>query len=98
MKCPAPLPENTAEPLLMRMLVPAPYQAPVNKEKKKKGKEAEDGLHHKGTSGAMSRGTEVRVGASGVCSGRAGVLLAVRRQAKEEGGRSQPLEGDPRQV
>ena len=42
----------------MRMLVPAPYQAPAKKDKKKKSKEAEDGLHHEGTSGATSAGTE----------------------------------------
>ena len=42
----------------MRMLVPAPYQAPVKKHKQKKSKEAESGLHHKGTSNATSGGTE----------------------------------------
>ena len=57
-RCPALLPEDPAEPLLMRMLIPAPYQAPAKKDKKKKGKEAEDGLHHEGTSGATSGGTE----------------------------------------
>jgi hypothetical protein len=39
------------------MLVPAPYQAP-EKKAKKKSKEAENGPHHKGTSDAMSGGTE----------------------------------------
>jgi hypothetical protein len=58
-KCSAPLPENPADPLLMRMLVPAPYQVPEKKDKKKKGKEAESGLRHKGTSDAMFGGTEV---------------------------------------
>ena len=42
----------------MMVLVPAPYQEPVKKDKKKKSKEAEGGLHHEGTSGAMARGTE----------------------------------------
>ena len=42
----------------MRMLVPAPYQVPVKKDKNKKNKEAENGLHHEGTSDAMSKGTE----------------------------------------
>nr|XP_020150710.1 nucleolar and coiled-body phosphoprotein 1-like [Aegilops tauschii subsp. strangulata] len=42
----------------MKMLVPAPYQASTKKDKKKKGKEAESGLHHKGTSDAVSGGTE----------------------------------------
>ena len=56
-KCPAPLPEDPAIPLLMKMLVPAPYQAP-EKKAKKKGKEAKSGLLHKGTSDAVSRNTE----------------------------------------
>ena len=47
-RCPAPLPENSVGPLLMRMLVPAPYQAPVKKDNKKKKKEEE------GPSDAMS--------------------------------------------
>ena len=34
-RCPAPLPEDPAIPLLTKMLVPAPYQAPENKAKKK---------------------------------------------------------------
>ena len=42
----------------MRMLTPAPYKALVKKDKKKKSKEAEGGLHHEDTSGAMSGGTE----------------------------------------
>ena len=33
-RCPAPLPEDPAIPLLTRMLVPAPYQAPEKKAKK----------------------------------------------------------------
>ena len=57
-KCLALLPKNLDEPLLMRMLVPAPYQAPAKKDKKKKGKETKGGLHHEDTSGAMSGGTE----------------------------------------
>ena len=56
-KCPAPLPENLADPLLTRMLVPAPYQAP-EKKAKKKGKEAKGGLRRKGTSDAVSGDTE----------------------------------------
>ena len=56
-KCPAPLPENPADPLLMRMLVPALYQAP-EKKAKKKGKEARSGLRRKGTSDAASGDTE----------------------------------------
>nr|XP_020156495.1 uncharacterized protein LOC109741826 [Aegilops tauschii subsp. strangulata] len=42
----------------MRMLVPAPYQASAKKDKKMKNKEAESGLHHEGTSDAMSGGTK----------------------------------------
>src|SRR6266536_3241437 len=56
-KCLAPLPENLADPLLTRMLVPAPYQAP-EKKAKKKGKEAKSGLRRKGTSDVMSGETE----------------------------------------
>lgn len=56
-KCPAPLPENPADPLLPRMLAPASYQAP-EKKAKKKGKEAKGGLRHKGTSDAVFGDTE----------------------------------------
>ena len=55
----APLPENPANPLLMKMLVPAPYQAPAKKDKKKKNtKEAQGDLHPEETSRAVSGGTE----------------------------------------
>ena len=33
--CPAPLPEDPAAALLTEMLVPAPYEVPVKKAKKK---------------------------------------------------------------
>ena len=56
-KCPAPLPEDPAIPLLTRMLVPVSYQAP-EKKAKKKGKEAKGGLRRKGTSDAVSGDTE----------------------------------------
>ena len=52
-RCPAPLPEEPAIPLLAKMLVPAPYQAP---EKKAKG--ARSGLHRKGASDVMSEDIE----------------------------------------
>ena len=55
--CPAPLPEDPAIPLLTRMLVPAPYQAP-EKKAKKKGKEAKNGLRRKGASDVVSEDTE----------------------------------------
>nr|XP_020184749.1 histone acetyltransferase KAT6B-like [Aegilops tauschii subsp. strangulata] len=42
----------------MKMLVPVPYQAPAKKGKTKKNKEAEEGLPHEETSGAVSGGTE----------------------------------------
>ena len=57
-KCPASLPEDPAEPWLMKMLVPAPYQAP-EKKAKKKSKEAKGGLQHKGSSDAASGETGV---------------------------------------
>ena len=55
-QCPAPLPENPAIPLLTKMLVPAPYQAP--KEAKKKAKETRSGLLRKGTSDVTSKDAE----------------------------------------
>ena len=57
-RCPAPLPEDPAIPLLTRMLVSAPYQAP-EKKAKKKGKEARSGLRRKGTSDLASEDTKV---------------------------------------
>ena len=42
MHCPAPLPEEPAEPLLTKMLVPARYEAP--KEDSKKVKKTRSGL------------------------------------------------------
>ena len=42
----------------MRMLVPAPYQAPAKKDKKKKTKEAQGDLHPEETLGAVSEGIE----------------------------------------
>nr|XP_040246122.1 uncharacterized protein LOC120965041 [Aegilops tauschii subsp. strangulata] len=56
-KCPAPLSEDPADPLLTRMLVPVPYQA-SEKKAKKKGKEAKGGLRRKDTSDAVSGETE----------------------------------------
>jgi len=47
------MPENPADPLLTRMLVPTPYQT-TEKKAKKKGKEAKGGLRRKGTSDAVS--------------------------------------------
>ena len=41
--CPAPLPEEPAGPLLTKMLVPAPYEAP-QKEVSKKVKKTRSGL------------------------------------------------------
>ena len=56
-QCSAPLPENPAIPLLTKMLVPAPYQAPEKKDKKK-AKETRSGLHRKGTSDVTSKDTK----------------------------------------
>jgi len=55
--CPAPLPEDPTIPLLTRMLVPAPYQAP-EKKAKMKGKEAKSGLRRKGASDVVSEDTK----------------------------------------
>ena len=57
-KCPAPLPEYPADPELMKMLVPVPYQAPEKKAKKKKGKEAKGAPRHKGPSDIVYGETE----------------------------------------
>ena len=40
MHCPAPLLEEPAEPLLTKMLVPAPYEAPKKEDSKKVKKKA----------------------------------------------------------
>ena len=56
-KCLAPLPEDPAIPLLTKMLVPAPYQAP-EKKAKKKSKEAKGGLRCKGASDVVSEDTK----------------------------------------
>ena len=52
-KCPALLPKTPADPLLTRMLVPAP-----EKKAKEKGKEAKSGLRRKGASDVVSEDTE----------------------------------------
>ena len=51
--CPAPLPEEPAGPLLTKMLVPAPYEAP-KKEASKKVKETRSGLHRRDASDTKS--------------------------------------------
>ena len=52
-KSPAPLPEDSVSPQLEEMLVPAPYQAP-EKKIKKKGKGPKDGPFYEGPSNAVS--------------------------------------------
>ena len=51
--CPAPLPEEPAGPLLTKMLVPAPYEAP-KKEASKKVKKTRGGLRRHEASDAKS--------------------------------------------
>ena len=51
--CPAPLPEEPAGPLLTKMLVPAPYEAP-KKEASKKVKKTRSGLRRREASDAKS--------------------------------------------
>ena len=53
----APLPEDSTDTVLTRMLVPTPYQVPVP-EDKKKSEEAESGLHSIGMPGTMSGETK----------------------------------------
>ena len=51
--CPAPLLEEPTGPLLTKMLVPAPYEAP-KKEASKKVKETRSGLRRRGASNTKS--------------------------------------------
>ena len=51
--CPAPVPDEPARPLLTKMLVPAPYEAP-NKEASKKVKKTQSGLRRREASDAKS--------------------------------------------
>ena len=52
-RCSAPLPEDSADPVLTRMLASAPYQVPVGKDKEE-SEEAQEGLHSGGTPGNLS--------------------------------------------
>ena len=49
----SPLPEDSADPVLTRMLAPAPYQVPV-KEDKEESRKAKGGLHSEGTPDTVS--------------------------------------------
>ena len=51
--CPAPLPEEPAGPLLTKMLVPAPYEAP-KKEASKRVKKTRSGLRRREVSDVKS--------------------------------------------
>ena len=52
--CPAPLPEEPAGPLLTKMPVPAPYEAP-KKEASKKVKKTRSGLRRRDASDTKSK-------------------------------------------
>ena len=52
-RCSAPLPKNSADPVLTRMLALAPYQVPLREEKERSG-EAQSGLHTGGASRTVS--------------------------------------------
>ena len=56
--CLAPLPEGLANPVLTRMLAPAPYQMP-EKEDEVGGKRTKDGLYSQGTSDFVSGGIKI---------------------------------------
>ena len=56
--CSAPLPEGPANPVLTRMLAPAPYQMP-EKEDEAEGKRTKDGLYSQGTSDFVSGGIKI---------------------------------------
>ena len=51
--CPAPLSEEPTGPLLTKMLVPAPYEAP-KKEASKKVKKTQSGIHRRDASDTKS--------------------------------------------
>ena len=55
--CPAPLPKDPADALLTEMLVPAPYEAP-EKKAKKKATGTRKGLRRKVISDSSSENTE----------------------------------------
>ena len=57
--CPAPLPKEPAGPLLTKMLVPAPYEAP-KKEASKKVKKTRSILRHRDASDAKSKDSSDR--------------------------------------
>ena len=54
----APLPEDLADPVLTRMLAPAPYQMPMEEDKAESGR-AKGGLHPKGISDIVSGGIKI---------------------------------------
>ena len=54
-RCSAPLPEDSADLVLTRMLGPAPYQMPVEEDKAESGR-TKSGLHHDGISDIASGG------------------------------------------
>ena len=56
--CSAPLCEGPANPVLTRMLAPAPYQMP-EKEDEVEDKRTKDGLYSQGTSDFVSGGIKI---------------------------------------
>ena len=54
----APLPEDSADPVLTRMLAPAPYQMPVKEGEAESGR-TKDGPYSKGTSDIVSGGIKI---------------------------------------
>ena len=53
-----PLPEDSADPVLTRMLAPAPYQMPVEEDKAESGR-TKDGLHPKGIPNIVPGGIKI---------------------------------------
>ena len=52
-RCSAPLPEDSADPVLTRMLAPAPHRVPVKEDQAESGK-AKGSLHSEGISYTVS--------------------------------------------
>ena len=76
--CSAPLPEGLVNPVLTRMLAPAPYQMP-EKEDEAEGKRTKDGLYSQGTSDFVSGGIKIS-SSEDKCEGGATISFPPRKK------------------
>ena len=103
--CPAPLPEEPAGPILTKMLVPAPYEAP-KKEDPKKVKKTRSGLRRRDTSDKKSKDSsghpssedeeEEEEDESPIGEGRKGRLSHPWRPNRQRGGKVPSRRHPPR--